>query len=70
MRKHLPALERHFTVVTWDQRGAGKSYPALDPVGTLTLDSVVADTLAVSDHLRGRFGQDRIYLRPKVPFGS
>jgi proline iminopeptidase len=62
MRNHLPALEQHFTVVTWDQRGAGRSYPALDPVATLTVDSMVADTLAVTDHLRARFGQDRIYL--------
>lgn len=62
MRTHLPALEEHFTVVTWDQRGTGKSYPELDPTDTLTLDSAVADTLAVTDYLRGRFGQDRIYL--------
>lgn len=29
MRNHLPELEEHFTVATWDQRGAGKSYPEL-----------------------------------------
>ena len=62
MRNHLSSLEEHFTVVTWDQRGTGTSYPALDPTGTLTLDSQVSDTLAVTDHLRERFGQDRIYL--------
>lgn len=61
MRRHLPALEEHFTVVTWDQRGTGKSYPALEPTGTLTLDGAVADALAVTDHLRERFEQDRIY---------
>jgi proline iminopeptidase len=62
MRRHLPDLERHFTVVTWDQRGTGKAYPALDPTSSVTLDGYVADTLAVTDHLRERFGQDRIYL--------
>jgi pimeloyl-ACP methyl ester carboxylesterase len=62
MRKHLPALEQHFTVVTWDQRGTGKAYDELDPTDTYTLDSVVDDTIAVTDHLRARFGQDRIYL--------
>jgi proline iminopeptidase len=62
MRNHLPALEEHFTVVTWDQRGTGKSYPDLDPTGTISLDGFVADTLVVTDHLRERFGQDRIYL--------
>ena len=62
MRNHLPALERHFTVVTWDQRGTGKSYDALDPTDTYTLAGAVDDTIAVTDYLRGRFGQDKIYL--------
>ena len=62
MRNHLPGLEEHFTVVTWDQRGTGKAYDELDPTGTYTLASVVDDTIAVTDHLRDRFGQDRIYL--------
>ncbi len=55
-------LEQHFVVVTWEQRGAGKSYAALDPVDTLTLDQMVADTIEVTNYLRERFGQDKIYL--------
>ena len=62
MRRHLSELEEHFVVVTWDQRGTGSSYDELDPVDTITLDGSVDDTLAVTDHLRDRFGQDRIYL--------
>ncbi len=62
MRNHLPELEEHFTVVTWDQRGTGKSYPELDPTDTITLDGFIDDTIAVTDHLRQRFDQDRIYL--------
>lgn len=62
MRNHLPALEEHFTVVTWDQRGTGKSYDVLDPAATYTLDSVIDDTIAVTNHLRDRFGQDRIFV--------
>jgi len=62
MRNHLPELEQHFTVATWDQRGTGKSYPELDPTSTLTLDSYLDDTIAVTDYLRDRFGQDRIYV--------
>ncbi len=62
MRNHLSELEEHFTVVTWDQRGAGKSYTDLDPTSTITLEGYVSDTIAVTDYLRGRFGQDRIYL--------
>jgi proline iminopeptidase len=62
MRNHLEGLERSFTVVTWDQRGTGKSYSALDPTDTLTLASAVDDTIAVTNHLRKRFGQERIVL--------
>lgn len=62
MRNHLPELEEHFTVVTWDQRGAGKSYPELDPIDTITLQGYVDDTVVVTNHLRERFDQDRIYL--------
>jgi pimeloyl-ACP methyl ester carboxylesterase len=55
-------LEQHFVVVTWEQRGAGKSYPALDPAETLTLEQVIADTIEVTDYLRERFDEDKIYL--------
>ncbi len=56
------ALEQDFVVVTWEQRGASKSYSALDPVDTLTLDQAVTDTVEVTNYLRDRFGQDKIYL--------
>ncbi len=62
MRNHLPELEKYFTVATWDQRGTGTSYPALDPTSTYTLASAVDDTITVTNYLRGRFGQDKIYL--------
>lgn len=62
MRKSGEALEEHFVVVTWDQRGTGKSYAALDPVESLTVEQMVSDCLEVTDHLRERFDEDRIYL--------
>lgn len=55
-------LEQVFTVVWWDQRGSGLSYSPDIPRDTLTLEQMVADTLAVTDYLRERFGQDKIYL--------
>ncbi|MFF0174001.1 alpha/beta fold hydrolase [Micromonospora profundi] len=62
MRKHGQDLEKAFVVVTFDQRGTGKSYDNLDPTATLTLDAAVADVIDVTDYLRERFGQDKIYL--------
>jgi pimeloyl-ACP methyl ester carboxylesterase len=62
MRRHLPQLEQGFVVVTFDQRGTGKSYDQLDPTSTLTLDSAISDVVEVTNYLRDRFGQDKIYL--------
>ncbi len=62
MRRHLPELEKHFTVVTWDQRGAGTSYDELDPVDTVALDGYVSDTIALTNYLRDRFDTEDIYL--------
>lgn len=62
MRRHSQALEDDFVVVTFDQRGTGKSYDQLDPTSTLTLDRAVADTVEVTNYLRDRFGQDKVYL--------
>lgn len=62
MRRHLGALERRFVVVTLDRRGGGSSYPALDPTATATLAGAVNDVLTVTDRLRHRFHQDRIFL--------
>jgi pimeloyl-ACP methyl ester carboxylesterase len=55
-------LTQDFVVVSWDQRGTGKSYPALAPTETLTLDQAVADTIELTNYLRKRFGEEKIYL--------
>ncbi|WP_430784357.1 alpha/beta fold hydrolase [Actinoplanes sp. G11-F43] len=60
MRTRLSGLEEHFVVATLDRRGGGASYPALG--GRLTLDSEVADIVAVTDRLRQRFSRTRILL--------
>jgi proline iminopeptidase len=62
MRNHLESLERDFLVVTWDQRGTGKSYREIEPTATLTFDNAIADTIEVTNYLRQRFGQDKIFL--------
>jgi pimeloyl-ACP methyl ester carboxylesterase len=48
--------------VSWDQRGTGKSYAALDPTSTLTLEQAIADTIELTEFLRSRFHQQKIYL--------
>lgn len=55
-------LEQDFIVVAWDQRGAGKSYAAIDPTSDLTPQQAVADTVEVTNYLRERFDEDKIYL--------
>jgi proline iminopeptidase len=55
-------LEQHFVVVIWEQRGCGKSYPALNPKSALTVDQYAADIIELTDMLRARFDEDKIYL--------
>lgn len=62
MRRHGQALEKEFTVVTLDQRGSGKSYDQLEPTSSLTLEGAVSDTVGVTNYLRDRFHQDKIYV--------
>ncbi|MCB0906532.1 MAG: alpha/beta hydrolase [Nocardioidaceae bacterium] len=62
MRRHLSGLEEHFTVATWDQRGAGTSYDELDPTDSVTLPGYISDTIAVTNYLRARFDTEDIYL--------
>jgi pimeloyl-ACP methyl ester carboxylesterase len=59
---HPTQLARHFTVVWWEQRGAGMSFAPDIPSTSMTMDQMIADTIAVADYLRDRFGQERIYL--------
>lgn len=55
-------LEERFTVAVWEQRGAGRSYPAIDPTSALTLDRLVSDGVELSRWLAHRFGAEKIYL--------
>ena len=53
------ALEEEFVVVNWDQRGAGASYVESN---VLSPEQMVADTHAVTEWLKNRFGRSRIFL--------
>ncbi len=55
-------LEKHFVVVIWEQRGCGKSYPAGNRTADLTLERYTADVIELTDYLRERFDEEKIYL--------
>lgn len=61
-QRYPTGLEDYFTVVWWEQRGAGLSYSPIIPVETMTAEQFVSDTLEVTRYLRQRFGQEKIYL--------
>jgi pimeloyl-ACP methyl ester carboxylesterase len=61
-RKYPTGLEEHFVTVWWEQRGAGLSYHRELPPQSMTVEQFVADTLEVTNYLRRRFDQDKIYL--------
>jgi pimeloyl-ACP methyl ester carboxylesterase len=63
VRQHnIPTLEQHFTVVVWDQRGAGMSYEARNPKSGMTVEQFIADTHELTVLLCQRFQQSKIFL--------
>ena len=57
--------EEYFTVVQWDQRGAGKTYLINDPKSvapTLTLERMVADTEEMISWVRKDLGKQKIFV--------
>jgi pimeloyl-ACP methyl ester carboxylesterase len=57
--------EEYFTVVQWDQRGAGKTYLLNDPatIGpTMTLERMVADAEEMTTWIRKELGKKKIFV--------
>jgi pimeloyl-ACP methyl ester carboxylesterase len=57
--------EDYFTVVQWDQRGAGKTYNANDPAKiapTITLPQMVSDSEAMVQYLRATYHKPKIFV--------
>jgi proline iminopeptidase len=57
--------EDYFTVVQWDQRGAGKTYNANDPQQikpTLSLQRITQDAAEVVQYLRAKYGKEKIFV--------
>ena len=61
-RKYLSALEKDWVFVNWDQRGTGRSYGVVKDFSELKVQDFVDDTIALSEQLKARFGERKIYL--------
>ncbi len=58
-------IEEYFTVVNYDQRGAGKTFLANDPdavADTLHIDRYIDDAIEVVEHVRKRYHKDKVVL--------
>ena len=56
-------LEKSFTVVYWDQRGAGKTFnPRATPKASMTVEQFIADLDELVDVVRERLGKDKVTL--------
>lgn len=60
--RYPTGLDEYFTVVWWEQRGSGLSYRSDLPPETVNPEQLVSDALEVTDYLRKRFGQEKVYL--------
>jgi pimeloyl-ACP methyl ester carboxylesterase len=58
-------LEEYFTIVNWDQRGAGKTYGEADPEAisdTIHIARYVEDALEVAEHIQQHYQHDKVIL--------
>lgn len=60
--KYNSELEKYFTVVVWEQRGAGKSYYKFEENENVCIETYVQDTHSLVKILLKRFEQDKLFL--------
>jgi len=61
-RKLDAELIKHFTVVHWDQRGAGKSYHSEIPFNSMTWARLVEDCNELIDYVRNKFNTQKVFI--------
>lgn len=57
--------EEYFTVVQWDQRGAGRTYVENDPAKiapTMTVNQMISDSEEMLVWLRKEFGKEKVFV--------
>ncbi len=62
IKNNTQPIEKYFTVVNWDQRGAGKSYQAIRDKSRMTIDQFVSDLNELAEYLAKRFDKTKIIL--------
>lgn len=62
LHRFCPGLEHSYLVVSWDQRGAGKSFSLGLPRASMNIEQFLADTRDLIVGLLERFGQDKLFL--------
>ena len=61
--RHFNApLEKSFTVVYWDQRGAGKSFDRKIPRSSMTVEQFIADLDELVETVRKRVGKHKVAI--------
>lgn len=61
-RRYDAALEQHFLVVYWEQRGTGRSYHGDIPRSSMTIEQMLADLDQLVDTVRSRYSHERVVL--------
>ena len=61
-RRFNAPLEKSFTLVYWDQRGAGKSFDRRIPKSTMTVEQFVADLDELVEWVRARVGAPQVAM--------
>jgi pimeloyl-ACP methyl ester carboxylesterase len=55
-------LIKHFTIVHWDQRGAGKSYNNKITANSMTFNRLVEDCNELIDYVRNKCNTQKVYI--------
>jgi len=61
-RSFNAVLEKSFTVVYWDQRGAGKSFDPDTPLSSMTVEQFISDLDQLVDYVSARVGKRKVTL--------
>lgn len=61
-QEYPTGLEKIFTVCWWEQRGSGMSYNRKIPKEKMTMEQMIADTIAVTHYLKERFHKEKVYV--------